>query len=227
MISRFKISVLTLLFLLISVICKSQIAEVGFGIGGFTYTGDLQRGYDLSHNRPAFTAFFRSNPKNELSIKIGTTFGLLKDSDKNPIDPFALNRNAEFDIFIFEVATFLEYHFLDFKVNSYLRWSPYAFVGIGLFAFTGESERSAEFSNIQATIPFGVGLKYILNPKWILGAEIGPRKTFFDYIDNVSEGDFASKNFQYGNKNDNDLYYFLGVTLSYSFYRIPCPYPNY
>ncbi|MFW5726922.1 MAG: DUF6089 family protein, partial [bacterium] len=28
----------------------------------------------------------------------------------------------------------------------------------------------------------------------------------------------------YGNQHDNDWYYYLGFTLNYTFYTIPCPY---
>ncbi len=213
-------------FILICSNAYGQISELGFGIGGLTYTGDLQRGYRLANNRPAATAFFRTNLSDESSIRVGLTMGSLQDSDYNPLDPFATARAADFSIFLFEASTVFEYHFLDFRQNSYQRWTPYLFGGIGLFGFSGEGRRSAEFSNIQATLPFGAGVKYILNPLLIIGLEFGPRKTFFDYVDNVSEGNFVNKNFQYGNKEDNDVYYFLGITLTYSFYKIPCPYPN-
>jgi hypothetical protein len=72
-------------------------------------------------------------------------------------------------------------------------------------------------------IPFGGGIKYVLNPKYYLSLEFGVRKTFFDYLDNISDGDPSFKNYQYGNKFDYDSYYFLGVTLTRTFYDIPCP----
>jgi hypothetical protein len=72
-------------------------------------------------------------------------------------------------------------------------------------------------------IPFGGGVKYVLNPKWYLSLEFGMRKTFFDYLDNVSGGDFRNKNYQYGNDNNNDHYYFLGFSITRTFYTIPCP----
>ncbi len=31
------------------------------------------------------------------------------------------------------------------------------------------------------------------------------------------------KNYQYGNPNDNDNYYFLGISITRTFYNIPCP----
>jgi len=204
-----------------------QISEIGFGLGGFTYTGDLERGYNITNNRPAFTAFFRKNINSAVSTRVSFTGGLLEDSDDNPIDQQASIRSESFDILLVEIGFSVEYHFLDFRSNfTSQRWSPYFFGGLAVFSFSGEAERSAQFSNVQLAIPLGVGVKYTLNPKFQLGLEWGLRKTFFDYLDNISGGDSTNKNIPFGNKNDNDMYYFTGLSLTYSFYKIPCPYPN-
>jgi hypothetical protein len=66
-------------------------------------------------------------------------------------------------------------------------------------------------------------MKYVLNPKWYVSLEFGMRKTFFDYLDNLSSIDTRKKSYNYGNAFDKDAYYFLGVTLTRTFYTIPCP----
>lgn len=43
-----------------------------------------------------------------------------------------------------------------------------------------------EYSNWQFTIPFGIGMKYQLDKKSSIGLEYGLRKTFTDYMDDVS-----------------------------------------
>ncbi|MFM1875377.1 MAG: hypothetical protein RL266_1114 [Bacteroidota bacterium] len=43
-----------------------------------------------------------------------------------------------------------------------------------------------EYSNWQFTIPFGIGMKYALDKKSSIGLEYGLRKTFTDYMDDVS-----------------------------------------
>ena len=43
-----------------------------------------------------------------------------------------------------------------------------------------------EYSNWQFAIPFGVGMKYTIDKKSSIGLEYGLRKTFTDYIDDVS-----------------------------------------
>lgn len=48
------------------------------------------------------------------------------------------------------------------------------------------------YSKIQFSIPLGIGFKYKIDRNWDFGFEIGWRKTFTDYLDDVS-GFYASK----------------------------------
>jgi hypothetical protein len=200
-------------------------SEIGFGVGTFNYTGDLVRTYDFTTSKPAATVFYRSNISNVISLRTAITAGKIGASDtRNPIDAFATARAASFNLFLFEAAGTFEYHFLDWRDSKRrLRFTPYLFAGAGLFGFSGVGQKSAEYSNIQLTIPFGGGMKYVLNPKYYIAFEFGIRKTFFDYLDNISEGNPSVKNFQYGNSFDYDNYFFTGITLTYTFYDIPCP----
>jgi Domain of unknown function (DUF6089) len=203
----------------------SQRSEIGGGLGIFNYTGDLVRTYDLTTSRPAATIFYRSNISRVVSFRTSLTGGQLAASDKSdPLDALAVKRAASFNIFLLELSGAFEYHFLDWRDDKRrLRFTPYLFAGVGLFGIAGTPNKTAEYSNVQMSIPFGGGMKYVLNPKYYLSFEIGMRKTFFDYLDNVSGGDPSLKNFQYGNANDYDNYFFTGITLTYTFYDIPCP----
>jgi hypothetical protein len=99
-------------------------------------------------------------------------------------------------------------------------FTPYAFVGLALFHHNpkayhdGSNDLAAgyyelqplgtegqqstsggypsPYHKIQIAIPAGIGFRYKLDRLWDLGFEIGWRKTFFDYIDDVS-GSYASK----------------------------------
>lgn len=202
----------------------SQRSELGFGLGAFTYTGDLARTYKLSSTRPAATVFYRANISKVISFKTALTGGKLAASDqRKPIDPFAVQRDASFNLFLLEGSTTFEYHFLDWRDDKRrLRFTPYLFAGIGLFGISGVPNKNAEYSNVQLSIPIGGGMKYIINPKWYVAFEIGIRKTFFDYLDNISEENPAFKNYQYGNPYDYDNYFFTGFSLTRTFYDIPC-----
>lgn len=203
----------------------TQRSEVGFGLGTFNYTGDLVRTYDFTNSQPAATIFYRANISKVISFRASFTAGKLSASDANsPIDAFAVQRNASFDIFLSEVSGVYEYHFLDWRDNiRRLRFTPYVFAGLALFNMSGVKDKAEQYSTIQLAVPFGGGMKYVINPKYYIALEFGIRKTFFDYLDNISDGDKAYKNFQYGNANDYDNYFFLGVTLTRTFYDIPCP----
>lgn len=202
----------------------SQRSELGFGIGTFTYTGDLSRTYNFVNSRPAATAFYRANISNVISFKTALTGGKLAASDKaKPLDAFAKQRDASFNIFLLEGSATFEYHFLDWRDDKRrLRFTPFLFAGLGMFGISGVQTKPAEYSNVQMSIPFGGGMKYVLNPKWYLAFEIGIRKTFFDYLDNISSEDPSFKNYQYGNKYDNDNYFFTGFSITRTFYDIPC-----
>ena len=90
---------------------------------------------------------------------------------------------------------------------------------------SGSLNKPVPYSSFQPAIPLGFGFKYAVNPKWMVGFEFGVRKMFFDYLDNVSEGDLLRKNYNYGNWYDNDTYYFISISANYTFYRILCPFP--
>lgn len=200
-----------------------QRSEIGFGLGTLNYTGDLVRSYDFRYSQPAATVFYRSNISPVVSFRAGLIGGKLAASEK-PIDKFAAVRDESFNIFLMEASTVMEYHFLNWReTKRFVRFTPYVFAGLALYGFTGNEAKTAEYSNIQGAVPFGLGAKYVHNPKWYFALEFGIRKTFSDYLDNVSAGDQRFKNFRYGNPNDNDNYYFLGFTLTRTFYTIPCP----
>jgi len=202
----------------------AQNAEIGFGLGTFNYTGDLARNYNFLNSKPAGTVFYRSNISRVISFRTALTAGKIGASDSRPIDAFSTARAASFNLFLYEISLATEYHFLDWRSEKRpLRGTPYVVTGLGLFGIAGTPSKTAEYSNIQPSLQLGLGVKYVLNPLWYLGLEFGMRKTFFDYLDNVSEGNPARKNYRYGNPNDLDNYYFLGFTLTRTFYSIPCP----
>lgn len=209
-----------------SLTAYAQRYEVGLGIGGLTYTGDMVRDYRIENNRPGGMLLFRYNVNNYLTLRGHFMGGALYGNDNKPIDAFADARNApDFTISVLELAGMVEYYFLDYKEDiNLLRWSPYFFIGLGTSWFGQHQNPKESYSSFQPVIPFGLGFKYLLNREWSIGIEGGARKTFFDYIDNLSGGDLVYKDLQYGNQYDKDWYYFVGFTVSYTFYTIPCPY---
>jgi len=82
----------------------------------------------------------------------------------------------------------------------------YGFAGVGIFYFNPKTEIDGhvyelqpmgtegqgsvptreKYSRIQMCIPVGIGFKYTIDRAWGVGLELGLRKTFTDYIDDVS-----------------------------------------
>jgi hypothetical protein len=155
--------------------------------------------------------------------------------------------------------------------SSYFRrpdFSPYGFVGIAVFHHNPKGLRSngeyvalqplgtegqhvpggsakgypSAYSRVQIAIPFGLGVKYKLDRHWDLGFEFGLRKTFTDYLDDVSSNyadpadltplaaEMANRNqdsgfgndffhgvagYQRGDRTDDDWYVVTGLNLTY------------
>jgi hypothetical protein len=94
------------------------------------------------------------------------------------------------------------------------------------------------YKKIQVVIPAGIGIRYKLDRNWDLSFEIGWRKTFTDYLDDVSSNyvlsdadlpsakaaEMANRSFdrsvhapgfQRGDKTDKDWYIVSGFNLTY------------
>ena len=89
----------------------------------------------------------------------------------------------------------------------YIQIQTYFFAGVGIMYFNPKGELNGnwyalkpmstegegllpsrkKYSSIQLIIPFGMGFKYALSTDWSVGIEYGVRKTFTDYIDDVSK----------------------------------------
>jgi hypothetical protein len=67
-------------------------------------------------------------------------------------------------------------------------------------------------------VPVGAGIKYALSEHWNLGFEAGVRVLFTDDFDNLTD-----QNEQVMNPYSRDLYFYNGVSISYTFYKIHCP----
>ena len=218
-----RLSVWLFLFLGVHVSSRAQFLEYGAGIGVLNYAGDLDNGYPIDNLRFGIRAFHRMNLSDIVAVKYSIGYGKIAGSDDDPIDPFAGIRRRTFERGVFEGTLTFEYNFLDYKDdNSPIRWTPYVFGGIGFARIFGE--RTKDYSKIQPVIPFGIGYKHLIGKQFAFGFEFGLRKTFFDELDEVSDGDVQIRDFSYGNPEDNDWYSFSTVSISYILYKIPCPF---
>ena len=210
-------------FILIVSNARSQYIEFGTGVGVLGYIGDMDRGIYPKDFSLGFDVLFRANHSNVVSTRYSLIVGSLQGNDANFVDILGQKRGVSFKTSIVEVSGVMEYYFLDYKnIHSTIRWSPYLFGGMSLFHIP--KEEANFWSNVHLGIPFGIGFKQLIGKKYAASVEGGMRKLFTDGIDGVSDGSVYIKNYQYGNPNDDDWYYFIGISFVYIFYNTPCNY---
>ncbi|GAA4001478.1 DUF6089 family protein [Hymenobacter fastidiosus] len=208
-------------------------SEVGIGIGGLVYKGDLAPSYQFKNNRPALTAFYRRDISAPITLRGAVTGGLLRADDANVKDsngrtaPLSAARQANMKGRLVEVSGALEYNFFDFhNRKEKIHFTPYVMVGLaGFYANTttqSVGDGGAAFNKrggmLGIAVPAGFGLKLALSRHWNLGLEAGARKTFTDELDHASLQTPVLVN-----RHDQDWYFYNGISVSYTFYKIHCP----
>lgn len=195
--------------------CAKAQSGSEFGIlAGFSgYTGDLQtQTVDFRQVHPAIGFLYRRQLYHGLGLRLGMNFGKISGDDRYAKDTVQRMRNLNFQSQILDVDLMLEYYVLD--ISRY-RFSPYLFAGLAYYHFNPysydtsgnqvylqplgtEGEGLSAYPDKkmyhlnQLSIPFGLGVKYAITRTLYLGAEIGIRKTFTDYLDDVS-GSYADQ----------------------------------
>ncbi len=240
-------------------------SEIGIFLGGSYYTGDLNpAGHFNRFTKPAVGLLYRVNFNPRLSAKAIASYGSIEGDDAFSDNAASRNRNLSFKSQLMEFAVEGEFNFLSFATGSkkLAVSSPYVFGGIAVFHFRpqgfygnhwydlqplGTEGQGTSFSGektyslTQFSIPFGVGLKINTAKRVCIALEWGLRKTFTDYLDDVSgkyvdptllaaekgsaAAALADKSLtkqggndtgrQRGNSFTNDWYYFAGVMITF------------
>ena len=175
--------------------------------GGFSnYSGDLQtKAFTTDQSFAAFGAGVQYDLTNHFSLLSGFNYGKIGAADRfNKVEDQA--RNLSFQSKLFEWNLMGEYNLFDITEK---RFTPYVFAGIAIFHFnpyafdsvnkkvylqplSTEGEGLAQYPDrkpynlTQFAIPFGGGIKLRITENVVLAYEIGFRKLFTDYIDDVS-----------------------------------------
>jgi hypothetical protein len=198
------------LSLTLSVLAQSQLRFGVFG-GISDYLGDITHKI-YQNSRPALGLDLSYPITNRISIRGGFTYGKVGGADSlNPRQDFVL-RNLSFQTSITEFSLVAEINTFDM---DYKRWSPYIFGGLAVFHFNpytydqrnnkvylqplstegqglpGYSQKP--YALTQLALPFGGGIKFDISDKLRIAGEIGLRKLFTDYLDDLS-GNYADPN---------------------------------
>ena len=201
-----KIISTAILFVLVSSVCAQKSAqsdwEIGPTAGVCWYNGDLNPKalFNRDYLNRAMGVSIRKNLNQRFALRGMFNYGTLSADDELSTSEFQVNRNLNFSSPIYELASTVEFNFFEYDalING-LRFSPYSFVGIGVFRFNPSTEieggvyelhelqtENKSYSKTSVAIPFGFGFKLALSDRLIFNADWGMRRTFSDYIDDVS-----------------------------------------
>jgi hypothetical protein len=176
--------------------------ELGLMGGISWYNGDLNTNkfFDKNYSHQAFGVSLRKNLNQRFALRAQLNKGTLSAQDKNATSTFQLWRNLGFSTDIYELATTIEFNFLEYDaLNPKFPFSPYTFIGMAGFYFNPTTDvegnyyelqplatEGKSYSRISFAIPFGFGFKWAITDRFIANVDWGIRRTFTDYIDDVS-----------------------------------------
>lgn len=197
-----KSYILFLFAILLASVSNGQKIWVNLYGGATNYQGDLQdKAYTFDQAHAAGGIGINYDLNDRLSIRTALIAGKLSADDK-----FGRNRirNLNFSSNLTEAQLGLQYHIFPLGEHAL---TPYVFAGLAMFRFNpytfdstgskyylrqlstegqGFIEGKDYYKLTALSIPFGGGLKLSLSENINVGLELGFRKLFTDYLDDVS-----------------------------------------
>ncbi|MBC8511112.1 MAG: hypothetical protein H8D33_05580 [Cryomorphaceae bacterium] len=237
--------------------------EVGILLGTSYYLGDLNTTH-FNQPLPAVGLIIRKNIDKRFAYKAEVMYLNIQSDERYSEDTIAKNRGLHFRSPIYELSGQVEFNFLPYQPgNPLYTWTPYVYSGISIFHFNPQAENKngewvnlqelgtegqgttlfpekEKYSLIQYSIAMGGGFKIAVNPSFNIILEYGVRKTFTDYLDDVSTTfvggvgnpyplDMSqealamsdpesthTRGDQRGDPDKKDWYSFAGITLSFT-----------
>jgi len=193
---------------------KNRSIVASFGMGSSSYFGELKNDgdifVDLKYNLE-FGLEYKLSPR--ISPKVMLTFFRLQGDDSKAAGGGREFRNLRFVSDNIELSAVGIVQLFEDHARYYQRkaFNAYAFLGLGVTWFNPRAEmpetdwngdpiadagkvvslrqystEQNSYGNITLAIPFGLGIRYKLNPWFNIALDGGYRFTLTDYIDDVS-----------------------------------------
>lgn len=171
------------------------------GLNTSTYYGDLKDNSDLLDVRPSLTLGAQHYFGRRIGARAEFSWVTLSGSDANSKDEGKIQRNLSFTSGNYELSFSGVINLIPQGGRFYQRpqFNAYAFVGVGGLYFNPKAKldgqkyalqplqtEGVDYSRFTFIIPYGIGVKFKVSPFYNLALEAGWRKTFTDYIDDVS-----------------------------------------
>lgn len=242
--------------LILPMVSQAQFDEIGVIFGTSNYSGDLtERRVEPLESNMANGIYVRKKMSEHIGLKMQFARLVISGDDANStLEGGLWQRNLSFRSDLYEIGATIEWMPIKMKSEE-TQFLPYLFMGLAGFYFNPQAEMDGRLYNLQhyqtegvdyslyqLAIPFGGGLKMNLRNRGTLGLEFGLRKTFTDYLDDVSntyrqdlrqldnnlaaqlsfrgdevdEGDapnYPNGGSQRGNPKKKDWYVMFGLTL--------------
>lgn len=266
-----KKSLCILLLAFIGISGNGQTYEGGLVVGLPYYIGDLNPFGHFQPTKIGGGILIRKNINSRIGLRGSVTYMPLEGYDSESSSEFQLDRNLHFKNDIWEIAGGVEINFINYKMGDITKfpYSPYIFFEVAYFHMNPKAEYNGEWYELQTlgtegqgtslttqnqyplgqlAIPVGLGFRMNLTKAIGLSLEYGVRKTFTDYIDDVSgsyvESDILAQEngplaavladqslsgqkmagMQRGNGGNNDWYFFSSAALTFIIGKDPvCP----
>ena len=227
---------------------NGDLKRKSFGFSQSSFIGSIGAKYDISEHLTARSYFSLTS---------------LKADDKKG-NAVMKDRNLNFKTGIFEWELGAQYNILNLN-DSW--WTPYIYAGVGIFHFNPYTKDLAggktylrplstegegfmpgvkRYGLTQFSIPLGFGAERSLNEDMKVGMELGYRKLFTDYLDDVSDvytdesallaargqkavdlayrgdevgaGPYPGAKITRGNPGSKDGYFYAAITFTLRFY---------
>ncbi len=201
--------ILFLAFSSINAQVSKTYISLGPSLGATNYKGDLDDDFTLRFTKPGLGFVFNYHLHPNFRLRLTYIHGWMGAADSVSKIPSRNWRNLSFRSRIDEVSAQLVYDLLGSSRRPKYRplYTPYLFAGIAVYNYNPQAKLDGVWYNLhdygtegqklpgatnkysltQISIPVGLGFKYKLNNYWDLCLEMGVRKLFTDYLDDVSD----------------------------------------
>ena len=192
-------------------------SEVGFSVGQMYYIGDLNPFMPFKNSQWATSFMYRYNLHSRMALRFTYMQGSVMADDKTSGNSVLQNRNLNFHSDIKELAGGLEFYFAPFYFgrkngNKQIQGTAYFLTQLGGFYMNPKTYLNGEeielrplgtegqgtvlnkkgtYSNFQICLPLGVGAKAQVGKSITVNLDLGIRKTFTDYLDDVKSASYV------------------------------------
>ncbi|MCS4237551.1 hypothetical protein M2306_002403 [Myroides gitamensis] len=221
-----KKALITFILLLTMPLAYAQIHEVGFGLGGTNYVGDIGSAQFINPKNIGYNVFYRWNKSPRHSYRLSFSQHKLTGNDADASSESRKERGLRFDNTLQQLSLGIEFNFFEFDLHQEnFAMTPYLYAGLSGIRYSDIYHRNKKMikgdKKYNAAIPFAAGMKIRVNPQININAEVTATYTFTDNLDGSHPTSSSTKRYRFG-KSGNDWFFYSGITISYTFGHNPC-----